>query len=81
MDTDAEGNGEERGGGDEDGGGGGEDGRGGGDGGGGGNGGSGSSVRGFWQKFTELVSQLRSLRLLHFFADSAVAEVVHGKVV
>lgn len=42
--------------------------------------GGGGSVRGFWQKFTELVSQLRSLQLLHFFADSAVAEVVHCKV-
>ena len=40
----------------------------------------GGGRRDFWKKFSELVVQLRSLQLLHFIADSAVAEVVYCKV-
>ena len=34
----------------------------------------------FWNIFTQLTTKLRSLKLLHFFADHAVAEVAHRKV-
>ena len=34
----------------------------------------------FWNLFTQLMSKLKSLKLLHFFADHAVAEVAHRKV-
>ena len=34
----------------------------------------------FWNLFTQLTSKLKSLKLLHFFADHAVAEVAHRKV-
>lgn len=40
----------------------------------------GGGRRDFWKEFSELVVQLRSLQLLHFIADSAVAEVVYCKV-
>ena len=39
-----------------------------------------SNSRSFLEKFSLLVSQLKSLNLLHFFADHAVAEIVQMKV-
>ena len=34
----------------------------------------------FWSLFVQLTSKLKSLQLLHFFADHAVAEVTYRKV-
>ena len=34
----------------------------------------------FWSLFTELTSKLKSLKLLHFFADHVVSEVAYRKV-
>ena len=34
----------------------------------------------FWNLFMQLTAKLKSLKLLHFFADHAVAEVAHRKV-
>ena len=35
---------------------------------------------GRWTLFTEIVTDMRSLKLLHFFMESAVKSVLHGKV-
>ena len=35
---------------------------------------------GFWNLFVQLTTDLKSLKLLHFFTDHAVAEVAHQKV-
>jgi len=35
---------------------------------------------GSWTLFTGIVADMRSLKLLHFFMDSAVKNVVHDKV-
>jgi len=35
---------------------------------------------GSWTLFTGIVTDMRSLKLLHFFMDSAVKSVVHDKV-
>lgn len=34
----------------------------------------------FWSLFTQLTTKLKSLKLLHFFADHAVSEVAQRKV-
>ena len=35
---------------------------------------------GFLKEFTQLVTNLKSLNLLHFFADQAVEDVIHMRV-
>ncbi|XP_065919017.1 anaphase-promoting complex subunit 2-like isoform X2 [Dysidea avara] len=35
---------------------------------------------GRWTLFTEIVTDMRSLKLLHFFMESAVKSVLHGKI-
>ncbi len=41
---------------------------------------NGGGGRGYWHRFTKMVSHLRELQLLNLLADQAIAEVAHSKV-
>ncbi len=41
---------------------------------------NGGGRRGYWHRFTKMVSHLRELQVLNLLADQAIAEVAHSKV-